>query len=157
MPSLKIDTVLEVQLGSELIRLERSSVRTVGKLKLERLVTLSDGNVAGSQATIFDAAVDAFMAGWTLGAILVDPEDVYADDAAVPVISVDFVGDAVSSPAFQVRRECPLIFGASGAGGPAGGGLATIDGAVTQIRVRNNNATPASGSAAIDVRFLLFK
>lgn len=157
MPMVTCNVLYEVQLGSEKVRIERSSLRTVGKLKLDRLITLADGNVAGSQVTAFDAAVHTDLAGWSMGFILVDPENVYADDAATPIISVDFVGDTVSTPAIQVRRESPLVFTSSGAGGPAGGGLATIDAAITQIRVRNNNATPASGSAAVDVRFVLLK
>lgn len=157
MPTMNVYTFLEVNLGTELKRIERVATRTLNETVLDRQVNLEDGNIGLSQATLFDAAVDTLFAGWLLGVLIVDPQNLYPDDSAIPIIAVDFVGDAVSTPAIQVRREFPLVFGSSGAGGPAGGGLATIDGAITQIRARNNNAAPGSGNSDVKVRLTLFK
>lgn len=150
MSSMKVNTLIEVQLGGQLVRLETESLRTVGEEVLERIVILDD---AGGQETLFSSAADVYAAGWTIGVIQVDPDDEYADNAAEPVVAIDFVGDAVASPAILVRREALFIFASSS----AGAALALIDGAITQIRAINNNAAPASGNADVTVRIALFK
>lgn len=154
MPSATINFLLDVQFGAERLRVEREAVFTIGDVKYDAQFNLVDGAQPTSQATLFDASVQTHIANWVLGIILVDPEDDYADAAAVPIVAVDFTGDAIDTPAFQVRRECPLVFTSRAAGGTAGNGLAAIDGNITRIRARNNNAgtTPDSD---VNVRILL--
>lgn len=112
------------------------SRRTSRQLDGETVFVAEVELAVGTSTTLWDAASNP-VSGWVWAILTVDPDDEFQDNDPNAEVAMDFTADAVDSPAIVVRREAPMIFSSSSAGGPNSGALTnkTIDGAITRFRI----------------------
>lgn len=145
MGTVSIHTVITATLGSEKVRTVRNTTKTIGSQKHDQIATVADNN---GEAILWSAAtspIDTF----SMAVIQVDPDDTYADDAAVPVLTIEFQGDGTAISSFAVRREAPLILTSD----DMGADIDNLDEVIDTITAKNENADDAGD---VDVRIILF-
>ncbi len=95
------------------------------------------------------SAATSVIDSFTTGIIIVDPDNTYANDAAVPVVTVEFQGAGTGIAAFAVRRETPFVLSAD----DIGADIDNLDELIDTITAKNENADDAGD---IEVRIILF-
>lgn len=144
MATLNIYTVLDLTVGGENMRVRRAGTRTVDGVKFDQKNSVADDNTT---VTLW-AAASSPIASFSMAIIVVDPDDVYADDAAAAKLEIEFQGDGTDTVAFTVRREAPLILTTD----DIGSDVDSIDELIDTIRAKNTNADDAGDVA---VRLIL--
>lgn len=147
MATLTINTIGEITIGGEKLRFSRYSSISVGDTKFDQKALVADDNTT---ATLWTAATSP-IASFTTAIIIVDPDNVYADNAAAAKLEIEFQGDGTDVIAFTVRREAPLILTTN----DIGSDVDNIDELIDTIRAKNTNAEPAEGNSDVAVRLIL--
>lgn len=142
--TMSIYLVVDGAIGGERIRVSKNTTRTVGDDAYIQTVTVPDDT--GSK-TLWAAASSALTA-FSMCIIEVDPDGVYADDAAAAKLNVEFQGSGATAAAFTVRRECPLVLTTDDIGAAA----ATISETIDTIIATNTNAADIGD---VSVRIIL--
>lgn len=140
MASLSIYTVLEVTIGGEKLRAVRNTTLTVGDEKFDQKGLVADNNTTVTLWNAANSPVDSF----TTAIIIVDPDNVYADNNAAAKLEIEFQGNGTDVIAFTVRREAPLILTTD----DIGSDVDNIDEVIDTIRAKNTNAE-AAGDVAV--------
>jgi len=145
MATLSIHTVFSATVGGEKVRVVRNTTRTIGAQKHDQIVTVADNNGTAILWSAATSPIDTF----TTAIIIVDPDDTYANDATVPVVTVEFQGSGTGISSFAVRRETPFVLSAD----DIGDSIDTLDEVIDTITAKNENADDAGDVA---VRIILF-
>lgn len=144
MGSLSIHTVITGTIGGEKLRTTKTTMRTVGAEKFDQIRTIADNN---TKETLW-AASSSPISSFSTAIVVVDPDNVYADDAAEAQLVVEFQGDGATAFSAMVRREAPLILTTDDIGADAD----TLTEVIDTIIAKNTNADDAGDVA---VRLIL--
>lgn len=144
MASLSIQTTIQCTIGGETLRFSDKRTLTVGEQKHDAKVTVADNDGTAVLWGASSSPIDDF----TALVIIVDPDDVYADNAAAAQLTIELAGSSDKST-FRVRREAPLILAAD----DIGSDIDNLDQTIETITAKNENA---DGVGDVGVRILIF-
>lgn len=140
MASLSIYTVFTATIGGEKLRAVRETTLTVGDEKFDQKALVADNNTTVTLWAAANSPVDSY----SVAIIIVDPDNVYADNASAAKLEIEFQGDGTDVIAFTVRREAPLVLTSD----DIGADVDSIDELIDTIRAKNTNAD-AAGDVAV--------
>ena len=140
MATLTINTIGEITIGGEKLRFSRYSSLTVGDTKFDQKALVADNNTTVTLWSVASSPIASFLAA----IIIVDPDNVYADNATAAKLEIEFQGNGTDVIAFTVRREAPLILTTD----DIGSDVDSIDELIDTIRAKNTNAD-AIGDVAV--------
>ncbi len=144
MSSMSIYTVITGTVGGEKLRITKKTNRTVGVEKFDQIRTILDNN---TKETLWAAAASP-ISSFSMAIIIVDPDNVYADDDAAAQLVVEFQGSGSTAFSTMVRRESPFVLTTDDIGSDADSLTELVD----TIIAKNTNA---DGAGDVTVRVVL--
>ena len=144
MASLGFNINIDITIGGESLRYSKKRTLTVGSTKAD-FVTLVEDN--DTKVTLWDSTASPITSFAAL-VIVVDPNGVYADNAAEAKLDIE-VNGTTDGVAFTVRPECPLVLTSDDIGSDAD----NVDEVINQIIAKNTNADAVGD---VEVRVIIF-
>jgi len=144
MASINILTKITGSIGGEKVRVSKDTNLTVGVEKFDQVRTVADNN---TKETLW-AAASSPISSFSVAIVVIDPDDVYADNSSIAQMEIEFQGSGTTAFAARVRREAPLILTTDDIGADADSIAETVD----TIIAKNVNA---DGIGDVSVRVIL--